>query len=519
MTTILTLLHRQRSAPKRIPTIVGKLIVGIIGIIGIIGFPEDITLTIPHAHAEQIAVSRYVQRVLDRSDAGIAFAWQEKPATDFLMYLPSWTGEVLSTFLSFIDTKIRIVEQQRGILEQTACLRLDLFLIEAKLEQVRAELKKALDQGNGVAVLRLRQLAEFLSGSYALMLKGASDPAVEDTAFGVPRAFDPPDASLDGKACPFDSDYLPPGPSNARGEAYGCDDTALAVALARAPTGADAAPVRLTAGRELDAIKTMSGQILQYTRDAKKFLELRREIDALLGRSAPATPGIPGKIHAQKEGCTAPGDDPWPEGAARTELRGPFAPSPEKNELKLLNMFRELRRIQGAIRAIPGYVADFFSTVIGETAMKRYGGWFFGGFSADQGEKETGAYAAGSDPRLQIESAIAPLTDSVTKLSQLAHDMGTVGENGKESGKGLRSFVRDYAYFLRRSCIARPCNARLERVLKMVFKDECFPYTNGEFVNDDENNPRWKQCAKAACIHGLPGLPESELPGECRNIP
>ena len=66
-----------------------------------------------------------------------------------------------------------------------------------------------------------------------------------------------------------------------------------------------------------------------------------------------------------------------------------------------------------------------------------------------------------------------------------------------------RSFVRDFAYFLRRSCIDRPCSQRLDRILKIVFTDECFPFVSGQFLNDTVQNPGWRRCMTAAGISEL----------------
>jgi hypothetical protein len=50
-------------------------------------------------------------------------------------------------------------------------------------------------------------------------------------------------------------------------------------------------------------------------------------------------------------------------------------------------------------------------------------------------------------------------------------------------------------------------------------QDECFPYTNGQFLSDTEDDPRWKKCALAACIQvdDEDGNP-LQLPGNCEEI-
>ena len=559
--------ERKNPRKPRSPKNPRNSIVGFFGFLVLFGFltGSQIAVSIPVAHAQQIAVSRYTQMVLDRADAGIAYARAARPSSNITAYLNDWVREALSALLSLVDTRLRIYEQKRSLIEQSACLRLDLFLLETKIETVRNELKKALDDGRFSAVYRLTRLVEFLNKRYEILLQGAADPLLEDKDWGGQRSFDPPrigfccahpgadppelcmrsdqrqctqgangqptnaqwsatqeECFSDGKCdknpreptdevvCPFDSDYLPPGLPDENGEAYGCDDTAIGDALGKFPTALlpnepdsiSYQPPRETAQAELTAIRTMSDQVQNYIQDARRFLELSRDIDTLLERQPGRSGEIPPRTHRQKEGCALEGQDPWPPGAVRFELRGPFSPSPEKNEEKILNAFRELRRYQGSIRDIPNYLISFWKTFLGEKIMRRYGQRFFGTYSIDQGEKEAGAFAVGSDPRLQIEDAIAPLTKQVTTLSHLAHDIDG----------GLRGFVRDFAFFLRRTCIYRPCNARLEKVLKLVFQDACFPYTNGDFTSDDEGDgARWKKCARAACVL-LPGMQESDLP-------
>jgi hypothetical protein len=455
-------------------------------------------------------------------------------------------------------------------LDHTACLRLDLFLLESKIETVREEMKRALDEGKFSAVFRLTRLLEFLNKRYEILLRGALDPNVQDAGWGAQRVFDPPRVGYccrdpnglppddttcqrsdqkqceedsegnrtngkwsatqdecvnngcsenprlpkDQVICPFNSDYLPPGLPNASGKAYGCDDTAIAAALAKfpsSPAGDDPnwidynAP-RETAQAELTAVQTMSGQVQRYIQDARKFLELQVEIDKLLERQTQFGQSPPAREHAKRQGCVQPNQEPWPEGAVRFDLRGPFSPSPEKNDTKILNLFRELRRYQGSVREIPEYLLSFWKIFFGEKVLKNYGQWFFGTYSTKQGEREANAFAVGSDPRLQIDKALEPFSKQMVRLATLAHEM---------SG-GLRGFVRDYAFFLRRTCLQRPCNERLERVLKIVFQDACFPYTNGDFTGDGEgDSARWKKCAKAACVV-LPGMQESDLPESCK---
>ena len=59
---------------------------------------------------------------------------------------------------------------------------------------------------------------------------------------------------------------------------------------------------------------------------------------------------------------------------------------------------------------------------------------------------------------------------------------------------GLRKFSKGFAYLLRRSCIDRPCNERLDQILKILFSNECFPYASGAFRVGTRRNPEYDTC-------------------------
>ncbi len=111
-------------------------------------------------------------------------------------------------------------------------------------------------------------------------------------------------------------------------------------------------------------------------------------------------------------------------------------------------------------------------------------------WSRIQGAEESSTFATATDPALEVANALSSLRQSVGDLARIATD--------KKSG--LRLFVIKYAYFLRRSCVYRACNASLEEVLKIAFADACFPYTNGEYLNDTPDDPRSTKCLQDAKI-------------------
>jgi hypothetical protein len=177
--------------------------------------------------------------------------------------------------------------------------------------------------------------------------------------------------------------------------------------------------------------------------------------------------------------------------AMQIELRGPF--SLEPNHEGLLEAFRLLRSKDGADRASSESLTGDNNKPIALSGLSSYFRDLFKTFSTQQGDREALTFAVGSDPVLSTTSAFDSLHKSVADLGKLS-----------SSRNGLRSFVRDYAYFLRRSCIDRPCSQRLDRILKIVLKDECFPFVSGEFLNATDQNPAWKRCMDAAGITELP---------------
>lgn len=120
---------------------------------------------------------------------------------------------------------------------------------------------------------------------------------------------------------------------------------------------------------------------------------------------------------------------------------------------------------------------------------------------------EAAIYPRSTDVPLEMANVAQVLRQPVSRLARLSSER-----------TGGRSFVTKYAYYILRSCIFRPCRTSLEHTLKITDADECFPYANGSFLKDTEEDPRWKKCVKDACLRGA-GVPDEELPAECEGIP
>lgn len=206
----------------------------------------------------------------------------------------------------------------------------------------------------------------------------------------------------------------------------------------------------------------------------------------------------------------------WPTGAAKWELRGPFSFVPR--DQKILREFVDLRTGWESIRPFPNLIkfpSEFASGDIDCTTcepdyegeecevclaieraknidiLDRVVRWYSRNYMKDwmniQGKKESYIIAKATDPTFQIQEEIRPLHKEVKELSQFATKLDD----------GLRGFTRDFALFLRITCMFRPCNDRLNWILRTILEEECFPYTNkglGSGIPDECVDPCSEDC-------------------------
>lgn len=89
-------------------------------------------------------------------------------------------------------------------------------------------------------------------------------------------------------------------------------------------------------------------------------------------------------------------------------------------------------------------------------------------FQKDQAQQNAILLTKAYDTAVQTKEVMQPVRPMMAKNAQLVSS--TQG--------GMRRFAINYAYFLRRSCIYRPCNEKLDTIMQILFSDACFPYTN-----------------------------------------
>lgn len=436
-------------------------------------------------------ISAYTQKVLDHSADIIAKAKNEQGSSNFFSLLgglsDDWRDKIAAGFLQLVDTDLSVVKEQRRLLENTACLHMDLCLIEEEIRKVHQELLSAHAKGSVAAITYLQPLSVFLNNRFEALLVGAVNPEYKDTDTGL---------------CPFHSDYLPVQQSG-----YGCDLTVL----------------ERYQSTEYKALKAEYEAIQQLVDDKKEFVgdtAYMNEIQQILGtvtgeEGAVSSPGAaPTTTHKVFEGCLEDA-----QGAQRAEveglayagfreLRGPF--SVEKDDFRIILNLLALRAQWAKIRQWPVYLQysyeqaldegqppdpDLLQEMSLEDFIRQYHREiYFPQWISAQAAREALMVAKSQDAQLQTAEALSPVRSPMKELALLTFGKAlNAGENVEL--RGIRGYVRNFAFFLRRSCMFRTCNERLDRIEKTIFEDDCFPYTTGKYLEDEEIH---EKCLEAA---------------------
>jgi len=456
--------------------------------------------------------SHYVQKVLERADKGLQKAKGAADNPGLEKYFFSWGDRIRAAANSLIDSYLTMTVAERSLPDTTACLRVDVLLLDCKIDETQSALQSQLGRKSILGMVQLESLLAFLQERKTHLVRGALNPNYRDPTWEYAWRFEEkkkePDASQVGPQekepeplCPFDSDYAPPA-----SDGYGCDTSVLGKIAAYAP-----------ARDEREALRKMEDELKKYKGLATEFGALEQELNALYEGNAGSQPVQPAggdkeRDHRELNGCKEANE--LPEDMRLRSLRTPF--SYGKSQLYILSEFLGKRASEGMFREQEDTLKNA-EEIEDEEKRKKYvennnpllqlfrdsARAFFQGVSGMQGRSESSIFAASPDSTLEMAEALGDLRKSVGELSRLS--------GPKE---GLRTFVINFAYFLRRSCVYRPCNTSLERVLRTAYADECFPYTDGDFLQDSKGDPRWKKCAQAACIQ-VDGV---SLPGNCKDV-
>jgi hypothetical protein len=488
------------------------------------------------------SISPYVHDVLKRADDGLTKAHTAAEDADFRLFFVA--TQVGSAWASLIDSQVRLTVTADDMVHNSACLRFDMAAIECKMDQVRHEMNSQVQRGSFFSLVQLDKLLTFLNDRYTQLSIGALDPTYTDTKWNTVRDFDAPNATFNEVECPYSSDYGPAIPNG-----FGCD-----VSILKSRT--DFAPLK----EEYESLKIITEQLNDYRDSATQFLKVQQSIDNLFHTTS-TLPSPPASFkHLTAVGCKAPNglcnndankkctqdsdcgdgnqcefptkmcqqnrnmtctDDAsctTPDGRsfgpcinrdgkepATEELRGPF--SIEKNHLQLLIDYLAQDIEQGNSRLFNDTLKtpDEFSSDQSSESSERSNDaymnnmlrsttrFLYATWSRIQGADEAESFPSITDPALEVANSLSALRTSIGDLARL-----TRLTSGKSDS--LRGFVVKFASFLKKTCIYRPCSDSLDEVLKIVYTDACFPYANGEFLNDSPTNPRSKQCADGAKI-------------------
>ncbi len=436
-------------------------------------------------------LSPAVGTVFDRIDTAISEAGNPGiSGTSFLTDYLDWYWDGISEVYIAIDTARHVTQQQRSLPDSTACLRYDEWLFEQKLNEIRALIDAAAAEGDVFSIVGYESIYDDLDKEYTQFIRGALHPGITDEQWSVPlisEEGDMPDPSYPDTLCFFHSDYTPASEAG-----YGCGSVPLKKILSRLPT--DAPSLRNSVAAELQAM-TAAETIVKSRADAgREFERLMTGIDNFFedDETSEPEPSAPTQRPVPQDGCI----DRVNPGIIRTAARGPF--SLTKNTASHTISFLEMRAKQDEERAI---AASDVPTGDVMTDLPAYERWNLRqDFTAGQSAQIAATFAAAADPGLASEEIFAGLRTPIATLIKLGNTLSTP----EAPLRGLRDFVRDFTNFLLHMCTDRPCNAKLEQVMRLNFTDECFAYGNGEYTEATEEDPQWKKCLCTA----TPGAPE-----------
>lgn len=513
----------------------------------------------------QAPVGHYTAAVLKRATEGIQNA-KDSPSSSTAFDLSNlihfnFLSTIESAMYMLVNTDIQTVEYSRNLTEITACLHIDLAMLEAKLEEVRCEINAAYDAKSPKAIRKLIGVLNFINGSYTHLVKGALEPIQEDTTWKYYNEFDTPylgwccvlndlqctmlpadecsgNTFYDSKnecvtdstcvfteegetepkyetMCPFDSNYLIDN-----GSGYGCQEEVIRRfgGSAFEAVAAEASAIEtLTATRnafisDIDPIKDVTFRLdafmdnsLLSDAERAQLVHFGEVKDIKHKRVFGCNADIPPEARITtvgEEGVLTPGVKPSEEWGS-VAVRGPFFFA--KDHLSIWKKFFSLQRDWAREREFPMYLrnADEFPDEKDRKDAVQGNNYAFGlmalpreeiraawlRFMEFQAKKEATILPIAQDTQLEVQRALLPLRAAMKKNIELVNT----------ADKGLRKFARNFAYFLRRSCIYRPCNEKLDTIMKVLYSNDCFPYASGTFTVQDEykGDPQWKKCQEA----------------------
>ncbi len=422
------------------------------------------------------AHSDAVKQVLQRAEDAKAFSDVGDAAATAL----SWVVPGLSR--SIIEATSRPLpvanyELQPGSLARTSCLQGDVLLFSILMNKVRISANEGVDNGDVVRVTRLSDLYAWLAERQQKLILNAADPKAKDIGYWKQQNFESSSSSSSTSSTPslcyFDTDYLAP---NLAG--YGCDSTVMDAVFGAMP--GDQQEFKDALLKEKEAMAKIEDALRTHSETADSFSDLQMLLDDSGASGASPSAGALAS-HKRVQGCKETIDPRITLHA----LRGPFAVL--EDDRRLVKEHQMALLLADQDRDLPEDLAEIQSGSVVMQILTSDDEAMIRNFTRLQTTNQTALLVAGGDAYHMMQTALGGLTSSIGRLSRL----------GSTLDGGLRGFVRDFAYFLLRSCTTRPCREMLERVTRAALKDDCFPYVSGEYLSDSCDAPRWQKCRDA----------------------
>ncbi len=377
------------------------------------------------------SVVTFVQDGINEAEGGGG----ELPDSTFF----DWWRTKTNPVRALVNNGSHYAHDRVSLQEESACLLVDHRILEAWEEEVTCILGKSFEAGNTGDVNLLAELLGTLDSKIVDLLRGANDPLYADA---------------EGQ-CPFASDYLPPTAAG-----YGCSVTALAKLRAYEPIEA-----------EFQALTDLQSQI-----------EAFRESLEVPAVETPEPPPVSGCLNAvaQQLGldpAVSVNDSLWTEGMTSRSRRGVFRLA--LNQFSIGRAFVTLRTGLGGRRPLPDFILNAADSISGRILGRRYADEIRT-FSRLQEQEFAATFARSVDSPFTIANGFSLDRGPFLRLMELSSSLT----------EGPRKFARDLAWYLRRSCIYRPCNDKLDLVLKRLYSDACFPYTRRDGSVDPNDCPK-----------------------------
>ncbi|MCK5016371.1 MAG: hypothetical protein KAS32_04790 [Candidatus Peribacteraceae bacterium] len=498
----------------------------------ITGLLISIVSPIQNVHAAPIS-SHYVDPVIQRIDMALLNAQNTPQANNEVFIMLSWLDEISDAFVGLIDTENRLTLYEKNLEEVTPCLQIDILILRAKIEEISQELLRAQAEKRFGNIFLLRDILNYANTRYNHLIRGATDPQYTDYEFWVKQSFDPdtwcctapgsdvacmemskehcenqqglffktwescsevclpplPLPEENPPVCPFDTDYLP-----ATKDGLGCDFEAI-------QNAGDQLTIAMAS--EQNAIFLINKSKEGFNEAQKELRELSKHIQGIVTEEEPRQ----SQPHIKYSGCNINEDAPsiLPNGATRKELRGPF--TVQKNHIPILFELEKLLREQGAKREQEASLVllserergtqEYIQAIQRETTLSSYLKYwrniirnFFSRISVDQSSKNVLPFAQSIDSQQKLTTTFNILREDNKKFAELT----------SKKDSGIRKFLINYAFFLRRTCLYRPCNSALDRILRISLEDECFPYANGQYIHKTNSQPQALRCQNSADV-------------------